>query len=289
MSGSTPRQSSALATLCLITASLAVLSSSPAKAGPWTKKEGEYYVKVSELYFSSDTFVAPSGERIAGTDYLALSTALYAELGLTDRLHLQLFLPWQFTRNAFPEDDTRYATVGLGDTLIGLQATPFAIGSLPWALRVEAKVPLYDAAGVEGSEALNFPALGDGQVDLTYWLSLGGSLWPRPIYFLGELGWRQRTDVFYGEGNGLDFADGLAYRAQAGYIYQERVLLAGNLNGVYTFSEDTFTQSFLTLGPMLGLRLKGGLWLEATVDPMLASRNNAPGTTWSVGLSHRRP
>ncbi len=265
------------------------LAPKEALAGPWTKKTGDYYVKFSELYFSSDTFVAPDGERVAGTDYLAFTSALYAELGLTKRLHVQAFLPWTFSRNAFSDQGTRYATVGLGDSIIGLQTTPFDLGNLPWALRLEAKVPLYDARPPVGPDALNFPALGDGQVDLTYWLSLGGSLYPKPVYFLGEVGYRQRTEVFYGEGNGLEFSDGVAYRAQAGYIFKERLLVAGNINGVYTPNATQFTQSFLTVGPAIGVQLVGGLWLEATVDPMLWSQNNAPGTTWSVGISHKRP
>ena len=271
--------------------SLIALAATPSDvlAGPWTKKRGEYYVKVSELYFSSNTFVAPNGERVAGTDYLALTTALYAELGLTKRVHLQGFLPWAFTRNAFEEQGTRYATVGLGDALLAIQATPFDL-PLPWALRLEAKLPLYDVQGTGGGDALNFPALGDGQIDLTTWLSLGGSLWPTPVYFLGEVGYRRRTGVFYGEGIDLDFKDGVAFRAQAGYVHGERFLIAGNLNGIYTPVDDTFTQSFVTAGPALGLRLgASNFWLEATVDPMLWSKNNAPGTTWSVGLSHRQP
>lgn len=265
------------------------LAPAEAQAGPWTKKTGEYYVKFSELYFSSDTFVSPSGERIEGTDYLALTSAVYAELGLTERMHLQVFLPWTFSRNAFSEQGTRYATVGLGDAIVGVQTTPFKLGNLPWALRLESKIPLYDAKGPTGPDALNFPALGDGQVDLTYWLSLGGSLYPKPIYFLGEVGFRQRTEIFYGQGNGLEFANGIAYRAQAGYIFKESFLVAGNVNGVYTPTEDLFTQSFLTVGPAIGVKLVGGLWLEATVDPMIWSKNNAPGTTWSVGISHKRP
>lgn len=260
-----------------------------AQAGPWTKKRGEYYVKVSELYFGSNTFVAPNGERVAGTDYLALTTALYGELGITDRVHIQGFLPWAFTRNAFEEQGTRYATVGLGDALFAIQTTPVDL-PLPWALRLEAKLPLYDVKGPGGADALNFPALGDGQVDLTTWLSVGGSLWPTPVYFLGEVGYRRRTGVYYGEGLDLDFKDGVAFRAQAGYIYKERLLLAGNLNGIYTPVDDTFTQSFLTAGPAVGVRLGGSnFWLEAMVDPMLWSKNNAPGTTWSVGLSHKQP
>lgn len=260
---------------------------SPAWAGPWTRSRGDYYVKLSELVFSSDTFVSSTGERVAGTDYLALTTAAYFEVGIGERLQLQGFLPWAFTRNAFEAIDTRYANVGLGDALLGLQWTPVEL-ALPWALRLEAKVPLYDVAAVEGPEAAMFPALGDGQVDATLWASIGGSLWPRPIYFLAEAGWRHRTQAFYGEGSGAQFLDGVAFRAQAGYTWRERVLVAANLNGIYTPGEDAITQSFVTVGPALGVSLGRGWMIEGTVDPMIWSRNNSPGTTWSLGISKKR-
>ena len=57
-------------------------------AGPWTRSIGSHYAKVSELYFASDTFVASSGERVEGSDYAALTTALYAEVGVAERAHL---------------------------------------------------------------------------------------------------------------------------------------------------------------------------------------------------------
>ncbi len=260
---------------------------SAAMAGPWTKEKGKYYLKFSELYFRSNTFVAPSGERVQGTDYLAMTSALYGEFGLAKNLHVQLFLPWTFSRNAFSSSSTKYATVGLGDVLLGVQSTPFKIGQLPWALRLEGKIPLYDVQGAGGVNAQNFPALGDGQVDLTTWLSVGGSLWPKPIYFLGEVGYRRRTEFFYGQGNGLEFADGVTFRAQAGYTFAKRILIAGNINGVYSPTDDLVTQSFLTVGPAVAIHLANNFWLEMTADPMLWSKNNAPGTTWSVGISHK--
>ncbi len=268
-------------------AALVVAIPSVASAGPWTKAPGEVYVKASELLFRSDTYVAASGERVSGTDYLALTSSLYAEVGLTERLHFQAFFPWAFTRNEFTEIDTRYANVGLGDAIVGLQTTPIK-RKIPYALRLEAKLPLYDVAAIDGPEAEMFPALGDGQVDLTGWLSVGGSLYPKPIYFLGEIGWRHRTEIFWGEGSGMEFGDGLTFNAQVGYTFRERVLVAGNVNGIYSFANDAITQSFVTLGPTVALFLKHGLALEAGASPMVWSRNNSPGTTYSLGVSYSR-
>ena len=270
----------------LAAASCAVAWSAPAYAGPWTRSRGEHYVKLSELYFASDTYVDATGARVQGTDYRAWTTAAYLELGLGERFHLQAFVPWALTRNAFDELDARYANVGFGDALVGVQTTPVELG-LPWALRAQARLPLYDVAAIEGPSAELFPALGDGQVDVTLWGSVGASFWPVPAFVLLELGWRRRTGWYYGEGSGRDFRDGAALLAQAGYTWRERLLMAVNVNGVWTPAQDTITQSFLTVGPALGLELGGGWMLEAGLDPMVWSRNNSPGTTYHVGLSHR--
>lgn len=271
--------------VAMLLASLVLVLPSLASAGPWTKEPGQVYVKASEMLFRSDTFVAANGERVSGTDYLALTSAVYLEAGLTKKLHFQAFMPWSFTRNEFTEIDTRYANVGLGDTILGLQITPYKL-NLPYALRLETKIPLYDVAGIEGPEANMFPALGDGQVDVTGWLSVGGSLYPKPIYFLGEIGYRHRTEIFYGEGSGLEFGNGLTFNAQVGYTFKERVLVAGNAGGVYSFVDDAFTQSFVTLGPTVAVFLPKGFALEAGASPMVWSRNNSPGTTYSIGVSY---
>lgn len=271
----------------MLLAGICLGQSRTAHAGPWTKQPGDAYIKVSESYFASDTFISSSGERVQGTDYLALTSALYFEAGLTPRLHLQGYLPWSFTRNEVESLDTRYANAGFGDAQIGFQTTPVA-AALPYALRVNVKLPLYDVASIQGAERELFPALGDGQVDVTTWLSLGGSFWPTPLYVLGEVGWRHRTELFWGQGSELEFKDGLALNGQLGYTIRERVLIALNLSGVYTFAQDEVTQSFLSVGPFLGVALGKGFSLEANISPMVWSRNNSPGTTWALGLSWSR-
>lgn len=272
--------------VCACLAMAAVMIPLDASAGPWTKDKGKYYAKVSELYFSSDTFVAPDGQRVAGTDYLALTSAAYFELGLLDGLQIQGFIPWSFTRNHFESTDTKFANVGLGDMIFGVQVTPFKT-KLPFAFRLDAKVPLYDVAGIDGPQASSFPALGDGQVDLTLWGSFGGSFYPIPAYALAEVGYRHRTEVSFGQGTGLEYLDGVTFLGQTGYIFREKLLFALNVNGVYTFKEDLYTQSFVTVGPAVGVNVWRGFWLEANVDPMVWSRNNSPGTTISLGISHK--
>ena len=221
---------------------------------------------------------------------MALTTALYAEVGVAERTHLQLFLPWSATRNRFDELGRSYANVGLGDALMAIQFTPIPAESMAWALRTEGTLPLYDVSEVAplAGQPPRVPALGDGQVDLTQWVSVGGSLWPLPVYGFVEGGWRYRSSWYYGTGSGQDYGSGPVWRAQAGVqLFDDALLVYATSQGVHTLRDDDVTQQYVTVGPGIAWTVWGGLALEATADAMIWSRNNSPGPTFSVGLSHR--
>ena len=261
-----------------------------AQAGPWTKATGEAYLKVSEIYFGADNFVSTVGgqEQIEGAEYTAYTSAFYGEVGLPGRFQLSLFLPWVWSKNYDEASSGHYANVGFGDAIVGLQHT-IVDTKLPWSLRLDAKVPLYDVNGIEGPLASQFPALGDGQLDLTPWASVGGSLYPVPLYVLGEVGYRFRTDMGPGEGTGLDYKDSFVGHVQVGYTVIERVLVAADVQLVYALEEeDTFTQSFLTAGPQVALKLMEGVSLEANYTPMVWAQNASQGQIFGLGISYNR-
>ena len=110
---------------------------------------------------------------------------------------------------------------------MAIQYTPIPVESLAWALRTEGKLPLYDVSDVApaAGQPPRVPALGDGQFDLTQWLSLGGSLWPLPVYGFVEGGWRYRSSWYYGVGSEQDYGSGPVWRAQVGAELFEGALL----------------------------------------------------------------
>ena len=256
-------------------------------AGPWTRGAGgSAYAKISESVFVADSFVDASGRVVEGADYLGFSTALYAEIGLLEGLHLQGYLPYVVARNAF-DDSTRFLNTGLGDALVALQWTPVAIRSLPWAVRLEAKAPLYDVGDIEGPLAMRFPAFGDGQLDLTAWLSAGASgRLGVPLYGFLELGYRHRTEAYLGTGDDRAFADTLVAAAQLGATPLWEVLVALNVSSALPLRDDEVTRAFASVGPALLVPLVGGLSLEAGLDALFWTRNSAPGYSVGLGLSY---
>jgi len=262
-----------------------------AEAGPWTKNQGELYVKLGQGFFIADSFRDSAGTLQEGVNYLGASTSVYFEVGLVKGLHVWGYLPFTAARNSIEEDDTTWLRTSGGDAMLGLQYTPhFFTLPFPAALKVEVKVPFYDINGVEGIYAGRFPAPGDGQVDVTLWLSAGGSLSTIPLFMFAEVGYRFRTEAFVGTGPfSSSFEDGITFFASVGYTILERVLVAVNSGGVMPYVQDNATKGYVTLGVALYIPIWEGLAAEASYDPMVYTNKNAsPGHGFSFGLSYKR-
>jgi hypothetical protein len=272
-----------------------LLVSVTAQAGPWTKNLGEFYLKLAEGFFIANSFVDASGNLVSGARYLGATTSAYGEIGIYRGLQLQLHLPYTYSQNRFDAGGSvrGAVNVGGGDATFAVQATPISL-PFPWAVRAEIKVPFYQVGGVTGPNAASFPALGDGQLDFTFLLSAGLGLSVVPLYFFAEVGYRHRTEVFVGAGNGNRFADGIVINAQVGYTLFQRLLVAANLSGTIPFDQSSSslegraTKGYLMVGPSLYVPVYRGLALEASFDPIVWSRNSAAGFGLGFGLSYKR-
>lgn len=261
-----------------------------AEAGPWTKSAGEIYVKLSESAFFSGAFAdARTGDRttsalVPGTIHKSITTAIYVEVGLYERLHLQLYAPHVVGLNAF-EGGSRYLSLGAGDLSAGLQWSSSQL-AFPHAVRAEVKVPMYDAADPTGFERPRFPARGDGQIDSTLWVSLGHSLASAPIYLFAEIGHRFRTERYVGQGDILAFRDSFVFSGQVGVTVILDLVVAANLNGVVPYGSDEVTKGYTNVGVALFLPLASGFALEANFDGTTWVKNSSRGLSLGFGVSY---
>lgn len=274
----------------LLTCAIALgtlLGAPRAEAGPWTQSQGHFYLKLDQGFFVAKSYVDASGQVIKGTEYLGATTSLYAEVGIWKELHLMTYLPYSVARNTF-RDGGRFLNVGGGDANFAVQySPPFKIAAKT-ALRVVFKVPFYDVASIGGPLAAQFPAFGDGQMDVTFWLSAGYALRRKPLYFAAEVGYQHRTEVFVGKGDARHFGDGITWLAQVGYIIKKRVGISLNFGGLVPFRKDAWTKGYITLGPSLFVQVWRGLSLEARFDPILWAQNSSMGFGFGFGLSYKR-
>jgi hypothetical protein len=251
---------------------------------------GEFYVKAGEGFFFSNAYRDTEGNLIedGGTTYFSATTSVYFEVGLYKGLHVWGYLPYMVASNDIQDDGAAYVRGSGGDAKIGLQYTPhFVTLPFPAAAKLELKVPLYDTR-VDGPLPGNFPAPGDGQLDVTFWLSAGGSLGSIPLFFFADVGYQLRTEAFVGSAVDAVYNDGFTFYAQVGYTFFDWAVLALNTGGVIPFDEGSFTKGYITLGPALYVPIYKGLAAEASFDPMVyTNRNAAPGLGFSLGLSFK--
>lgn len=283
--------------VCLCSLLVGALVSPPVSAGAWSKPAGGAYAKLGSAAFASGHAYDDRGRRIDGGTFVLRAETLYgyAELGLTDDVTLVAFMPWIAATNLH-ESGVRFHTLGFGDTNLGAQVAVASWGPLRLGARVDGKVPLYRGGpSVQGRQSVTvpgfarsaryFPALGDGQVDLTTWGLAGLSL-PVVDGFLGvETGYRLRF------GSITDAIVGVA--TFGSWVLPDRLLLLLNAQGVFSLPSDdelrvAVGKGFLSFGPACMVPLVGGLALEFGYDVVTRGVNTAGGTQLQVGLSYAK-
>lgn len=286
---------------------LVLLVPASARAGPWSKDPGHWYFKLGQSLFTADGFRDAEGRFNTESSYLGLNTFAYGEVGLVEGLQTQFYLPFTIGINSFDEDSTlRLSTRcengllvndtsrrSFGDASAGLQYSP-KLMTMPHALRADVKLPLYDLADPRGACRDLFPQPGDGQLDITLWLSLGDSFHPRPFYLYGELGHRFRTEVFIGEATPQQYGDTFVFFGQAGWEFTRGAFLQLNLQLSLPYVDDSTTKGSVVLGPALFVPLEAGFAVETEVQFTPWASNSAEGvaealywTSVSVGISHK--
>lgn len=259
----------------------------PAEAGPWTRDRGGVYAKLSSGVFIASTYVDPAGQTVDGVEYVGLTNALYAEVGVGPKLQLQVYLPHVIAENRYADTGDRYLSFGGGDAKLGAQWSPPL--PFPAALRVDVKVPTYDVAEPgDVGEATLFPALGDGQLDVDLWLSAGGSLDGLPLYGFVEVGHRVRTAQYIGEGDDIAYGDSFVAYGQLGYTVVGSVIVALNAQAVLPYEDDGVTKGYASVGPSVYAPVGGGFALEAYYDANVWARTSSRGQTVIAGVSFNR-
>ncbi|MFT5683919.1 MAG: hypothetical protein ACI8RZ_004851 [Myxococcota bacterium] len=271
---------------------LAVLVASTASAGPWVKSPGHAYVKAGYSRFSADTFVQPDGTEVEGTQYIGHTNNLYGEVGVLKGLQVVFNAPFVGSRNVV--DDVSYINRWGGDLSAGLEYGR-SVGSTPVSLQVLGKVPLYDNNDLNtyGTAATLFPAIGDGQVDVTALgaVGRGWSVGSVRGWVSGEAGYRYRSEQWIGDSSEPDreLVDGIPWNAQLGYspTIKDRELgwMFASLGGINNLTTDDVTKQFIQASVGGGFNIVGSLFAEVGYSTMVWTRTSAPGGGLSVGLS----
>ncbi len=271
------------------------LCSSGAHAGAWTKRAGGGYLKLGSATFVSDHGFDLRGEQVDSDRFLLQAETLYgyAELGLTDDVTLLGYLPYIVATNAH-DSGVSFHALGLGDALVGAQLRVLTWQSVVVSGRLELKAPLYQGApSIQGRQtakvpgfprsATLFPALGDGQVDLSAMGSVGSSLPWVDGFVTVDAGYRLRTGAL---------TDALLLNASGGvWLLPGHLLVMANAAWVASLpSADelrvTVGKGYWSFGPAVLVPVRGGLSLEVGADVVTAGVNAAGGWQVQFGVSY---
>lgn len=279
----------------LLLAALVLCASPAALAGAWTKPAGGGYAKLGSATFVSDHGYDDRGQLVADEHFQMHAQTLFAygELGLSDDIMLVGFAPYVLATNGH-SSGARFHTASPGDLMGGVQVTLLRYENVVVSARGELKVPLYEGApSIRGRQTARikgfprsstfFPAVGDGQVDLTGFVSAGASLpWLRG-FLTTDVGYRLRTG---------DLTDAAVVMATGGFwALQRRLLLMVNSISVLTFpSPDELNvvvgKGFWAVGPAAMVFLTDGLALEVGADLVTRGVNAAGGVQVLFGVSY---
>ncbi len=271
----------------------ALLFAPQAAAGPWVKAPGEAYVKAGGVRFAASGFVGPDGVPVEGAAYVGTTGHVYGEVGAVGPVQVVFNLPVVGSRNTF--GDVAYVNRQFGDAEVGLEAGRQVGGKVPVSLQILGKLPLYDNGELAqyGLSATRFPAIGDGQVDVTALAAVGTGIAAGGFrgWWTVEAGYRHRTELWMGDRTAPDrvLVDGVPWHLQLGWSPTFGAWEAGwwsvDASGIDNLQTDAVTKQWIQLSTGLGVRVWEGLAVEAGASRMVWARNSAQGRSVTGGLS----
>jgi hypothetical protein len=259
-------------------------------AGAWTAKQGASYQKLGVNYFFSDENFDDDGDRKdSDADFRDVNLTYYMEYGITDKVTGFASIPYKWIKND-PDDGGSAETWGIGDQEYGLRYNLFNEDWGVFSIQGLVKVP--DLNDDDNGE--NDLPLGNDQVDYELRLLYGRSLYPKPVYFGLEAGYRWRREAP---------SDEIRYLVEIGYNINEKTYVRTKLDG--TLSADnaddappTTTEANPTLAPAFdlgkleltaGYKIDKKFSTEFTWTPYIYGQNTAAGNNFQFAVIMQLP
>ena len=264
---------------------LCLTLSSEAMAGAWTAKEGTSYHKAALNYFFSDENFDDDGDRKnAHSDFTDVNLTYYMEYGIRDNVTAFLSVPYKWIEND-PDIGGNSKSRGVGDQDFGLRYNFFNDDRGVFSIQGLVKVPdLHD------EDPGDLP-LGNGQTDYEVRFLYGRSLYPKPVYFGLEAGYRYRSQ---------EPSDEIKYLVEIGYNINEKSYVRAKLDGTYSMDNADDAPAPVipgdvnpTLAPAFDLgklELTGGYKIdkkfstEFTWTPNIYGQNTAAGNNFQIAV-----
>jgi len=228
-------------------------------------------------------------KRSANSDFTDLNLTYYMEYGIRDNVTAFLSIPYKWIEND-PDVGGSSKTRGIGDQEYGLRYNIFNDDRGVFSIQGLVKVP--DLADEDPGDL----PLGNDQTDYEVRFLYGRSLYPKPVYFGLEAGYRYRSQAP---------SDEIKYLVEIGYNLNEKSYVRTKLDG--TLSADNADDAPAPINPGdvnptlapaydLGkLELTGGYKIdkkfstEFTWTPYIYGQNTAAGNNFQFAVIMQLP
>ena len=257
-----------------------------AEAGAWTLPAGQNWFRAGFMFQETDERYFIDGSRIPyffeGYNRTAAGFFDFRR-GLTDRLEVDVQVPFYgVTFNDIADDRT---STGIGDIRLGVR---YNLLQAPLVATVGTTVKFPTGEFVNDAEVV---PVGEGQYDVEVTGELGRSLWPRPGYVTGLIGYRFRTR---NDETGIDYGDELIWSVEGGYNVTSNMMLKWLIRGLYGFEAtsfgltiDSLRREIVYLEPGIVYELAPEQGIELTVPITLRGKNWPAGTVINIGFFQR--
>jgi hypothetical protein len=266
----------------LVLAAFLVLPS-PSRAGAWVLPKGQWWFHVGFLYQTTDERYFLDGERIPFFfDGHNETTAGFFDLrrGMGKGVELLVQVPMYSIR--FDDLADQRKSTGIGDVRAGAR-WEFLHG--PVIATVGGVVKFPTGEFINDAEVV---PVGEGQYDFEISGEIGHSLWPRPGYVNGQVGYRFRAT---NQENGITPGDEIFWSFEGGYRILPRLMLKGMARGLYGFESTSFGLLIQTLRrevvyiePGVVFSISPSQSLEVTVPVSIRGRNWPAGPVLNIGF-----
>ena len=203
-----------------------------AEAGAWTLPAGQNWLQIGFMFQNTSERHFLDGSRIPYFfDGRNRTRALFFDYqrGLTDRLDVKVQFP--IFRISYDDLAADRTSTGPGD--LRLEARYNFVKS-PLVATVGGTIKFPTGEFVNDAEIV---PVGEGQYDFDLFVEVGRSLWPKPGYVTGKIGYRWRAK---NEETGIDHGDEIIWQIELGWHIHRRVMVKGLLRGLYGLDSTTF-------------------------------------------------
>lgn len=262
--------------------------------GGWTAQKGHGFAKLGENAIIADKFFSPSGDIIDITTISLYTSSLYLEYGLTDKLELDVYMPF-FVRTTLNNVERRQTgriepgdeVNSFGDTDIRVKYQLVNSDKIVVAGSVLFGIPLgKTAGGMTESGEDRILETGDGEFNQLIMLEASRSFYPKALYSTIGLGFNNRT-------NG--FSDEIRWSFELGYtgwekwlfalkVYSVHPLLNGDESGAAGMGVFGNNIEFISYGPEINYFIGKSFGLSASMSGAAFSKNILAAPNFGLGL-----